>query len=239
MSVADVIGKTVEETIPVIGSKIILTYGPRLLGKIYRKKISTHISSILVFNFFSREEYEKVHDILMHIIDDFREKEGNRNVLNIDGWNFDYNLSISWAQDDLMIANLLEDFYYEAYLSTEPFEEKIDTTLIVSSARLSLTPRLGKKELELNDFKKMLESLFNLYRFIDKKILDYMKGGMLGSTKTTLHVILTFEKEDFLKSRKHLLNSYDDRIYVNLNSKRIQALIDDTSVIEALMKLLR
>ena len=164
-----------------------------------------------------------------------------KNVLNIDGWTFDYDLSISLAQDDLMIANLLEDFYYEAFLSIEPLEEKIDTSLSVSSARFSLMPRLGKKELELNEFKNMLESLFKLYRSIDKKILDYMKSGALGPTKTTLFVILTFEEEVFLKSKKYLLNSYDydNRIHVDLNNKRIRALIDDTSVIEALMKLLR
>jgi len=236
MSVADVVEKTIE-----LGSEIILTYGPRLLRKIYHKKISTRTFSVVVFNFFSREEYEKVYDILMRMINDFREKEGNKKVLNIDGWNFDYDLSISLVQDDLMIANLLEDFLYEAFLSIEPLEEKIDTSLSVSSARFSLMPRLGKKELELNEFKNMLESLFKLYRSIDKKILDYMKSGALGPTKTTLFVILTFEEEVFLKSKKYLLNSYDydNRIHVDLNNKRIRALIDDTSVIEALMKLLR
>jgi len=242
MSVVSVLERTIEQTVPIVGSKIILTYGPHLLRKIYRKKTSTSIYSVLVFNFFSREEYEKVYGILMNEIENFRKKEDNKNVLHIGDWKFDYNLSISLAQDDLMIANLLEDFYYDAYLTTEPFEEKIDTTLIASSARLFLTPRLRNKELELNEFKKMLESLLEFYRSIDKKMLNYMKGGTLGSTKMSLHIILIFEEESFLKSRKFntLLDSYSsERIDVDLKSSKIHALIDDTSVIEALVKLLR
>ncbi|MEM3870978.1 MAG: hypothetical protein QXE05_00210 [Nitrososphaeria archaeon] len=244
MSVTDVLAhaeEPIKQVVASVGSKIILKYGPYLLKTIFSRKIAFTISSVIVFNFFSREEYENASKILRNIINEFRRKEDNKNLLLIDNMSFEYYLDISYSQDDLAIARILEDSYY-AYLSTEPFEEKIETTLLASSARLYFKPASEKMELELDKFKTMLEAIFKFYRNIDNKILGHMRDGFLGSTKTSLHVIFKFEEKDFLKNKKVsnlIASDIKGNIKINLKESKIEALIDDSTVIENLIKMFR
>jgi hypothetical protein len=146
---------------------------------------------------------------------------------------FEYQISITPAQDFGLLADVLEDQYRS--LIFPDFEEKGQGVIFVSSARLFLWPVLPSEEISINHFKTILDVEYQLYRSVDSFLLEEVKSGVIGANKSFF--ILSIEIPDYRKVNKMLLEVPKDKVHVRDHVADI--LIDDSMIISLLVKSLR
>jgi len=229
---AEVIGAEIGSE---IGAKLLINYGPRIFKIIRVAKVEVKLHFALVFQFYSREDYHKVFVTLSSILDGFRIKESNKHLLRLQDINFEYSLSITHEQDYAVLGDILEDLCGLDPLRTT--EEAIQTTILASSARLFLWPTNLSHQIDHKIFRNILESAYEIYRSINSSISEEMKVGRLGATKTRLFVTMILPDQEKARVEKFSHEKAKNRI--NVVGNKVQALIDDSSIIELLMQSLR
>jgi len=173
-----------------IGARVIITYGPRILRKVLRKKLRATLHFVIVVVFYSYPDYQDAYENISKLFDKYRVKKNNINRLKFKSkFEYDYYLSIIPhipRDDELTDPIMLELFSSMLELPpldlevTEYHEALTSMLLRASSAHIFLWPsNLPSEKIEMNDFKEVLRDVYEFHEMFYVQLVRDMKLASL------------------------------------------------------------
>jgi hypothetical protein len=229
--------------LPDVWVRVVITYGPKILKKIFPRKldITFHFTIVLVFR--DNPSYHSVNEAISKLLTNYTTKVNNFTKLNLKSdkskYLCDYYISmISHAPFDIdttnplildIISHYLSDprFYFD---KEDYYEILTDTLTTVSSVRVFIWPlKSAEHSIDSNDFKDMvlrtLEFHEELYNFLEREL-----GVVIN--KHMLYIELLFN--DKIKKRIERLDK--NKILYNNRKNTVMIAIKDRWDIEKLTK---
>lgn len=228
-----------------IGKKLIIRYG---LRRFWTKKLDIKLHFTIAVNFYSITDCQRVYEILFFEIRKYIPKDDNipKHILKLNfgsDINYEYYLAIISAQDDILLGMLdLETLYYSDMLTESlgiPVE--MEAPLTASAVRLFLWPSNLPNKISLGEFKNVLNEVYDFYKEFSEQLLNYMKNNKLHDLETKLFVELGLDSQttNILQNMvKSLPDKMKKNFHLNAQKKSLEVLLDDGSVIDAIMRIL-
>jgi len=234
---------TSEKTLEVafkIGAELLIEYAPTLLKRIKPSKVKARTYFTIVFNFYLGEDYQNAFETISGILDNYRIKKLGKSFLRRGEFTYEYWLSIVPKQDYTPIIVVLEEMPDSSFmLNHYVLNDESLYFLKASSARLYMWPINMETPIKIKTLKKMLINIYEFYKEISQNIEDKVKNGQLTATKVVLYSTFSDIYEPYKNKLAKILDNKKirDNVKIDLVHGKFEFLIDDSSIINEIIKL--